>query len=108
MNQEAAEVPPVATVEQIMDKYRNLTGDTVADQIKADLYAREDELADRLRVIATHLGTYPEFVAFVLAEQGLGTPADETTMEFLHAGFHRRMAWLQEQFRGGEGGAPTG
>lgn len=87
------------TVREVVDKQRNLIGDTVADQMIADLIQREDLIADMLRLAGSQLGTFPEFVAKVLADVGLGTPVTPEIQEHLNKQFAARMEWLQEQFR---------
>ena len=83
----------------MVDKYRNLIGDQVAEQMIADLIAREDMLADGLRMAGSQLGTFPEFVAKVLADIGLGTPVEPEVQQHLNAQFAARLEWLQQQFR---------
>jgi hypothetical protein len=87
------------TVREVVDKHRNLIGDTVAEQLIAYLINREDLIADVLRVAGSQLGTFPEFVAKVLADAGLGTPVSPEQQEYLNQQFSNRLAWLQEQFR---------
>lgn len=92
------------TVRDVVDRHRNLIGDTVADQLIADLYQREDLVADFLRLAGTQLGTFPEFVAKVLTDAGLGTPVSTEEQAYLNQQFAARMEWLQQQFRQGNDG----
>jgi hypothetical protein len=46
--------------------------------LKALLLAREDNMADHLRLAGAQFGLFPELVAAVIADLGLGTlPTDE-------------------------------
>lgn len=90
------------TIREILDKHRNLIGDTVAEALEKDLTQREDLIADMLRVAGAQLGTFPEFVAKVLMDVGLGTPVEPDVQQHLNTQFASRMEWLQEQFRNNE------
>lgn len=91
------------TVREVVDKHRNLIGETVAEQLITDLTQREDLIGDMLRQAGTQLGTFPEFVAKVLADVGLGTPVSEEHQAYLNQQFATRLEWLQQQFRDGPG-----
>jgi hypothetical protein len=89
------------TVAEIVDTaLRERIGDEAADEVIRLLVQREDMMADNLRLAATQLGTFPELVAKVLADVGLGTPVDDTTKTMLDQQFVARIAWLQQQMRG--------
>lgn len=96
-----SESESVPTVREVVDRHRNLIGDTVAEQLITDLLAREDAVADMLRMAGSQLGTFPEFVAKVLADVGLGTPIDAEQHQYLNSQFAARLEWLQQQFRDG-------
>lgn len=70
----------------------------------ADLIAREDQIGDFLRVAGSQLAVYPELVAKVLADAGLGTPVDADTKALLDQQFVDRVNWLNEMFRRQQGG----
>lgn len=75
-----------------------------AEQIQpltAALVAREDQMADTLRMAGAQFGLYPEIVAEVFAEVGVGTPVDETQRAFIRAQFNSLMEELQRQHGGG-------
>lgn len=87
------------TVKDVVDKHRTLIGDQVADELIRDLIHREDLIADMLRTAGAQLGTFPEFVAKVLADVGLGEPVTPEHHQYLNQQFAARLAWLQDQFR---------
>jgi hypothetical protein len=72
------------------------------------LIEREDRIADALRIAGTNLGTFPELVAKVLADVGLGSPVDAETKALLDMQFVQRVNWLNEQFRRNQGGGEGG
>ena len=61
------------------------------------LLSREDQIAEALRMAGSQFGLFPEIVAEVLTEIGLGTPPDDTTREFIKSNFIARMQWIQQQ-----------
>jgi hypothetical protein len=65
--------------------------------LQAVLMRREDEIAETLRVAGAQFGLFPEIVAEVLTEIGIGTPPDDTTREFIKQNFIARMQWIQQQ-----------
>lgn len=73
-------------------------------ELEAALLAREDAIADALRLAGAQLGAMPEFVAETLCQVGLGTQPDDETRALIHQQFVARMAWLQEEFRRQQGG----
>jgi hypothetical protein len=93
--------PP--TLEETVDQFLTSTpkGQRTKQGFIEVLRQREDQVADYLRLCADQLGTYPEFVAFVMAQARLGTPVDDYGMALLHQQFHSRMEWLREQLGGG-------
>ena len=101
------DVPP--TLEETVDQFLASTpkGERTKQGLIAALQQREDQIADFLRLAADQLGTYPEFVAFIMAQARLGSPVDEEAMGFLHQRFHARMEWIRQQMEGGGGDAPS-
>jgi hypothetical protein len=90
------------TLEEVVYAYRTLaegSGTVDWDDMVVALTAREDSMADGLRLAGSNLGAMPEFVAEVIAQIGLGTPPSEEGRALLRQQFAARMAWLQEQFR---------
>jgi hypothetical protein len=91
------------TVREIVDTaLRERIGDEAAEEVINLLIRREDMIADNLRLAATQLGTFPELVAKVMADVGLGTPVDDDTKVMLDQQFVARIVWLQQQM-GGQG-----
>jgi hypothetical protein len=88
-------VSAIPTVKDVVESHEGADKDALI----AALIEREDQIADHLRVAGAQLGTFPEFVAKVLADTGLGTPVDAETKMLLNRQFTERLAWLQEQFR---------
>ena len=74
----------------------DLTNEHLATELHAALTAREDEIADGLRMAGAQLGAMPEFVAEVIAQLGLGTEPDAETRLHIHNQFHAGMARLQQ------------
>jgi len=92
------------TLSEVLDDFSFAEG--VRPALESALLAREDEMADELRMAGMNLGAMPELVAEAIAEIGIGTPPAPEMRELIHQQFHARMEWLQEQFRqqGGDGG----
>lgn len=68
------------------------------------LVAREDDVADYLRLTAVQYGLYPEIVAESIAASGLGSPPSEEERTLI------RTNWvgLMEKFRDGNPPPPPG
>lgn len=86
------------TVAEIVDRHRNLIGSTIANEMIAALQDREDNMADLIRLAGVQFGTFPELVAKVLMDVGLGTPPDEALRNHINEQFAGRMEWLRQQF----------
>jgi hypothetical protein len=66
------------------------------DVLKALLLAREDNMADHLRLAGAQFGLFPELVAAVIADLGLGTlPTDEERI-IIRNNFIAKMRELSE------------
>jgi hypothetical protein len=64
--------------------------------LKALLLAREDNMADHLRLAGAQFGLFPELVAAVIADLGLGTlPTDEERI-IIRNNFIAKMRELSE------------
>lgn len=70
------------------------------DLIEA-LTKREDDIADRLRLAGQQFGLYPEIVAEVLAEVGLGSPPTPEARQMIHDNFINLMERLRREHEGG-------
>lgn len=84
---------PIPSLDEVLGRVP--MGDETRIAALSQLREREDLILTEIQLAATHFGTYPEFVAFVLDVMSLGSPKDETTKTMLRDGFMRRMAWLQ-------------
>lgn len=86
----------MSTIKEVVAKYENLIGERVAEEMAAELLAREDELMDQLRMVGVQqFGVYPEFIAEVLAALGLGTPLSTEARTMVHNNFHARLEQLR-------------
>jgi hypothetical protein len=66
------------------------------DVLRALLVAREDNMADHLRLAGAQFGLFPELVAAVIADLGLGTlPTDEERI-IIRNNFIAKMRELSE------------
>jgi hypothetical protein len=89
------------TLQEFVDKYAD--DDETKGRMLTDLLAHEDEIADRIRVLAAGLGTFPELVAGALLQVGLGSQPDDVTRAFIVTQFNARLVWLQEEARRQQG-----
>lgn len=73
------------------------------------LHAREDAMAGIFFLAAQQFGMFPQIVAEVIAEAGLGTPPSEAEREIIRQNFTNLMEEVQRHWREqhGEGGDPT-
>lgn len=85
------------TIADLVDIY---VGDR--DRLVAALTAREDALADVLRLAGVQFGLYPELVAEVLASVGLGTPPSPEMRELIRVNFTARMEQLRRDYEQGQ------
>jgi hypothetical protein len=76
----------------------------VMDDLRARLYAREDNMADLFRLAGVQFGLFPQIVAEVLAEAGLGTPIDDAERLHIRRNFAVLMERLREEHERGEHG----
>ena len=90
----------VTVAEVVNTALRETIGDEAADEVIRLLIQREDMIADNLRLAATQLGTFPELVAKVMADVGLGSPVSDEQKQLLDQQFVARIQWLQQQFGG--------
>jgi hypothetical protein len=72
---EETSLPP--SLDSVLDglSARHLPGDRAA--IQAALVEREDQVADFLRLAGQQFGLFPQIVAEVLSQTGLGTPVSD-------------------------------
>lgn len=82
----------------------------IPDEVRAELHRalmnREDAIVEVLHLAALQFGLFPQIVAEVLAEVGLGSPKSEAEREMIRRSFTELMEQLQRAQRG-EGPMPT-
>jgi hypothetical protein len=61
------------------------------------LVDRENKMADQFRMAGMQFGMFPQIIAEVFAEVGIGSPIDETERTFIRAQFIALMEELQRQ-----------
>lgn len=76
-------------------------GATSWSDLETVLVAREDEMADNLRLMAIQFGLYPEIVAECLAQVGLGAPLSEEMRALVHTNFTQLMERLRREHEAG-------
>lgn len=82
----------MSTLAEILS--RHVVGDEAG--LLAELTAREDRIADQLRQAGLLFGLYPEIVAEVVAECGLGTPLGPEARRYVRHQFVARMQWIRD------------
>jgi len=92
--------PPVTSLDQVLNQFQG-----VPDGLKQALMDREDNIADMLRLAGAQYGTFPQIVAEVLCQVGLGTPPTTEERAMIHNQFHAVIEELRRQF--GVGDDPT-
>jgi hypothetical protein len=100
---EETSLPP--SLDSVLDRLsaRHLPGDRAA--IQAALVEREDQVADFLRLAGQQFGLFPQIVAEVLSQTGLGTPVSTEQRDMIHRQFHALMGQIERAMRG-EGPMP--
>jgi uncharacterized protein Yka (UPF0111/DUF47 family) len=98
-------MPP--TLDSVLDRFVGSTfSPTDREAIQAALVEREDAVADFLRMAARQFGLFPQIVAEVLAETGLGTAPSPEVRNMIHRQFHELMQQVERAQRG-DGPMPT-
>ena len=72
-------------------------------QLEQRLVQREDAICDLLRMAGIQFGLYPEIVAEVFAEVGLGSPIPAAQREMVRNQFTALMERLREEHERGHG-----
>lgn len=85
------------TIESLVAEHANNQPALVAALIE-----REDTMADMFRMAGMQFGLYPQIVAEVFADVGIGTPVDENQRAMIHQQFVTLMQELQQQFGQGQ------
>lgn len=70
------------------------------EAIQAALVNRENHIADFLRLAAVQFGLFPQIVAEVIADVGLGTPPTPEVRTMIHQQFHGLMEAIARAQRG--------
>lgn len=83
-------------IEEILDRY------TLDEQVKTSLLEalteRENGIGDILRLAGAQFGMYPEIVAEILAEAGLGSPSPEAERAMIRSQFIALMERLRTEY----------
>jgi hypothetical protein len=74
-----------------------IVGEVGTAAILRTLTAREDQIADYLRLAGAQFGMYPWIIAEVLAQIGLGTPPSEDERTLIRRQFIEGMEELRRQ-----------
>lgn len=74
--------------------------------VEAALVNREDAMAEVMHLAGAQFGLFPQIVAEVLAEVGLGTPRSDEEREMIRRSFNELMENLRRA-QSGEGPMPT-
>lgn len=89
--------PPI---KEVVEHVEGLSAEQVAHLTTA-LIAREDNMAEQLRMAGMQFGLFPQIVAEVLAEVGMGTPLTDDARQLVRQQFTALMEELRRQ--GGAG-----
>ena len=83
-------------VDTILERIEGLT-DEQRVGLRTLLLVREDNMADYFRLAAQQFGMYPEIVAAVIVDAGLGTPPSDAEKTLIRTNFVNLMARLQRE-----------
>jgi hypothetical protein len=72
------------------------------DALVTALTNREDMLAGLLHMAGAQFGLYPEIIAHVFADLGVGTPITDAHREMIRSQFNALMERLQREQQGGQ------
>ena len=96
----------VTSIDQVLDRFP--LQDTIREPLQAALLEREDSVCDLLRLAGQQFGLFPQIVAEVLAEVGMGSPISAEQREMVRNQFAALMEQLrQEHENGHEGEQPA-
>lgn len=94
------------SIEQIVRAHYDSPATPPPEALVRALVEREDLMADMLRMAGMQFGVYPQIVAEVFAEVGIGSPVDGGQRQLIRHQFVQLMEELQRQQGqppGGEG-----
>jgi len=98
----------VSTIEEVVRRHVGpMAGNSIA-LLTADLIERENQMADHLRLAGMQFGLYPEIVAEVLSQIGLGTPLSDSERAMIHANFTALMERIHREHMEQEHGDDNG
>lgn len=84
-------------LEAILDAYSGVVADETRAAILSSLLQREDYMADLIRAAGMQFGLFPEIVAKVIQDVGLGSPKTPEEQEYINAQFAGLMQRLREE-----------
>jgi hypothetical protein len=90
----------VTSIDAVLNEF--VLPEDVKATLRIQLYAREDNMRDVLHLAAVQFGLFPQIVAEVLAEVGLGSPMSGDERELIRTNFQNLMIQLQRQALEGE------
>lgn len=89
------------SIETVLSRFP-IPADYRADLLAA-LVAREENIADLLRLAGAQFNLFPEIVAEMFAQVGLGEPMSADQRRMVHANYHALMDRLRNEFEQGHG-----
>lgn len=96
---------PVYSLRHVLDHFPDVDEGT-RERMYESLVNREDAMAEVMFLAGMQFGLFPQIVAEVLAEVGLGTPKSEDEREMIRHSFTNLMEQLRRA-QSGEGPMPT-
>jgi len=108
MSHRGEETPSVISLDYVIEQwaFANTQDPTQYGELRERLIAREDNMRDVMFMAGQQFGLFPQIVAEVLAEVGLGTPKSTAEREMIRTSFNQLMEALVRAQRG-EGPMPT-
>jgi hypothetical protein len=95
---------PVYSLQHVLDHFPEVDAAT-RGRMYESLVNREDAMAEIMFLAGMQFGLFPQIVAEVLAEVGLGTPKSDGEREMIRASFVNLMEQLRRA-QSGEGPMP--
>lgn len=92
----------MTTIREVLEATMRGTHPVVIGRVEEALLAREDNIADTLRMTGVEsFGLEPAIIAEVLTEVGLGTPPSTEARAEIHNQFHATIERLRREMGGG-------
>jgi hypothetical protein len=95
----------VYSLQHVLDHFPEVD-EGIRGRMYESLVNREDAMAEIMFLAGMQFGLFPQIVAEVLAEVGLGTPKSDGEREMIRASFTNLMEQLRRA-QSGEGPMPT-